>query len=99
MDKDEFILAYGTVLDHYAQEDMESPMTVVTVGTNGMVMIDKLEISEGKKTITHLGGHMESEGWALPLNIMVVDARGKSYRGKIRDSRHKGGPPKVTWLH
>ena len=46
MDKDQFMLAYMAVLDHHTEADMESPMTVVTVGANGMVMIDKLEISD-----------------------------------------------------
>ena len=68
------------------EQGFEFPFHIVLLGLNGSLMGLRFEPDEGgeKATAKPLVDHIEGPGFAFPINVMLVDARGKSRHMLIR---------------
>jgi uncharacterized protein (DUF302 family) len=68
-------------LRHCIEIGMKLPFVVCAVGTNGSVLVTR--INEGREPDT-LAQHSEDHGFTTPVNIMVVDQDGEAARVVIK---------------
>ena len=61
------------------QNGMKLPLTLVLIGINGSVSVNRYFRSEsGDLDMVEVAYHNEGSGLELPLNVMISDSKGKA---------------------
>jgi hypothetical protein len=75
----------GSVLEECPDRGMELPFILATVAVNGSILAAKYTPSSDHDGLdaTLITQHLEGPGFALPINIMIVDQKGNAARVTI----------------
>jgi hypothetical protein len=66
-------------LEHCLEQGMRRPFLVVAVGINGSIYGIRITPTDGTENkVETIAKSFERSGFALPVNIMVIDADGKA---------------------
>ena len=89
-------LAMANALRELIEEHgFEPPLFLSVIAVNGSVMAFRYrQCDDGPKTEV-VAEHLEAAGFALPINVMFVDARGEAARMRIG----REGKQPLTMLH
>jgi hypothetical protein len=71
---------------------MELPFHVVVLGVNGSLLVVRYVVDRNSFERAILADHMEGETFALPINVMVVDARGVAQLKRVFKAFSAPGP-------
>jgi hypothetical protein len=66
------------------QRGFELPLYVACISANGSVLVGRYEAGDTRVEFRDLLEHRENDVFTLPVNMMVVDARGEAARVVIR---------------
>ena len=76
----EFIAAVARIYSEAIGKGLDLPLYLVTVGANGSVMAERNEGLEEQCTLTE---HYEGDSLELPINLFVVDCKGRHHHAGI----------------
>ncbi len=84
----------GNILRTCLENGMQAPLTVAVVAVNGSILAGRYFWSESHEGFDYveLAEHIEGEGFAVPINIMIVDSGGEAARVLI-------GREGIEYLH
>ena len=69
----------GSTVDRCLTNGMSLPLTLVLVGINGSLVVNRYFRSEsGELDGVEIARHAEGPGLVLPINIMISDSEGKA---------------------
>jgi len=66
------------------KKGVELPFSIAAVGIDGSCMFFKYFQTQAGLKAKLITGHIEDQGFGLPINMMVVDARGKALKFLIQ---------------
>jgi hypothetical protein len=81
MKEDEFgvSMKMTEILERLIMErGLELPFLAAAVGTNGSCMFFKFSQAQAGLKVKFITEHIEDQGIALPINMMLVDAQGQA---------------------
>ena len=93
MELDEIIIRIATALNIAIEKGFESPLYMVAVAVNGSMLYVRY-VSPGLDPEV-LSEFYQDESFRLPVNIMLLDSRGRAARILIE----KDQKPTLTTLH
>jgi len=76
----EFIAAVARIYSEAIGKGLDFPLYLVAVGANGSVMAER---NEGLEEQWILAEHYEGDSLELPINLFVVDCKGRHHHAVI----------------
>jgi len=76
----EFIAAVARIYSEAVGKGLDLPLYLVAVGANGSVLAER---NEGLEEQWTLAEHYESDSLELPINLFVVDCKGRHHHAVI----------------
>ena len=77
---DELANQIGEMLNTCLEQGMVLPFIVVSVSTNGSVLVLRYEQGDERLDAVSLAEHVVQPGFILPINCMLVDQAGDAAR-------------------
>jgi len=76
----EFVAFVARIFDEAMGKEFDLPLYVVAVSANGAVMAQRVEGPEEQRTLVE---HYEGDTLELPINLLVVDCKGRHHHAVI----------------